>query len=272
MPRVKINVSLSFIVYLFLLIWFGKGIFLLTYLLVLFIHEYAHAYVAYKIGYKLNNITLIPFGVCLNIDNNTIDCVDSIKIALAGPAINLILAIVCLAIWWLYPSSYSFLQIFFEANVATCTFNMLPCYPLDGGRIFKEILKVKKPKIIFGIINSSFALLFVALFFWFNFNISFLLIGCFLFMSVFSFSKQRNYDHLLYSSKVINNIIRVKNYVVSCNLPLFKLVPKLSQGFFTIFIVVEENKVLGKIYENQLKDIFEKLPPTTLLKTVVFKT
>ena len=121
--------SITFILYALLLILLGRGIFLVTYILVLFIHEYSHAYIAYKLGYKLNSISITPFGVCLNIDNNTLDSIDSVKIALAGPCVNFALAILCMAFWWGVPGAYCFFEPFFEANVVIGTFNMLPCFP-----------------------------------------------------------------------------------------------------------------------------------------------
>ncbi len=267
MPKVKI--SISFILYVALLILLGRGFFLLTYLLVLFIHEYSHAYVAYKLGYKLNSITLAPFGICLNIDNNSIDRFDSIKIAVAGPLINFILAILCMAIWWAHPASYCFLSAFFEANVVTGTFNLLPCFPLDGGRVLNSCINPKNPKLVFGLINIFFTALFLFMFVYFNFNISFLMIAIFFVLSINTFSKNIKYDYMLYVDKKCNNITKVKSYIVPASLQLFKLVPKLSQNVFSIFLVVDQDRVVGEIYESQLKNIFSSVPPTTLIKNIV---
>lgn len=271
MPKVKINIGLSFILYVAFLMFIGRGVFLLTYLFVLFIHEYSHAFIAYKLGYCLTNITLSPFGICLNVDSNSIDSEDSVKIAIAGPCINFILAIFCMAIWWLNPSSYIFLQAFFEANVVIGTFNLLPCFPLDGGRVLKALLQVKKPRKVFNIINFIFAVIFIEFFFYFKYNVTFLMIAMFFIMSIFSFSKESKYDYMLYIDKKLRKVMKVKSYAIPHDLPLYKIVTKLSQNAFTVFLVIEDNNIIGTIYENQLKDIFEKNTPTTILKNIVLK-
>ena len=105
------------------------------------IHELAHAFVAKKLGYKLNNIKLIPFGICLNLNSNQISPKDEIKIAIAGPLINLFLCLILICIWWFLPSTYNFTNVFCYANLITCLFNLIPAFPLDGGRILHAMLK-----------------------------------------------------------------------------------------------------------------------------------
>lgn len=53
----------------------------------------------------------------------------------AGPALNIILAVLCLSLWWLIPASYYFTENFAYANMSIAAVNLLPVYPLDGGRI-----------------------------------------------------------------------------------------------------------------------------------------
>lgn len=249
----------------------GRGFFLLNYILVLFIHEYSHAIVAEKLGYRLSNITLAPFGICLNIDNSSIEKLDSIKIALAGPCVNFGLAVILMAIWWVFPQTYVMTKVFFEANVVTGLFNLLPCFPLDGGRVLKEFFAESIQKKVFVIINLCFSFLFTTLFFVFGFNVSILMIAIFLFLSIFSFSKSPKYDYLLYCDKKSKAVIKSKTYVVDSLLPLFKLLPFVTPNYFGIFLILEGGEIIGTIYESQLKSIFENVPSTTTLKTIVLK-
>jgi len=272
LPKVKINISLAFIVYIIFIVFLGRGFFLLNYMLVLFIHEYSHAMVAEKLGYRLSNITLAPFGICLNIDNSSIEKLDSIKIALAGPCVNFGLAVILMAIWWVFPQTYVMTYAFFEANVVTGIFNLLPCFPLDGGRVLKELFAERLQKKVFVIINLCFSFLFVVLFFVFGFNISILMVAVFLFLSIFSFSKSPKYDYLLYCDKKSKAVMKSKTYVVESSLPLFKLLPIVTPNHFGIFLVLESGEIIGAIYESQLKSIFEKVPSTTTLKSIVLKS
>ena len=72
-----------------------------------------------------------------------VDRVDSIKIAIAGPLMNFLLAITTIALWWVFPISYNFTVDFMMSNVSLGLINLLPCYPLDGGRIFVAFLEKK---------------------------------------------------------------------------------------------------------------------------------
>ncbi len=268
MPKVKISISLSFIGYLLLLIALGRGLFILTYMLVLFIHEYAHAFVASSLGYKLNSIKLAPFGICLNIDSN-IERLDSIKIAFAGPLVNFILAVVCMAVWWVFPGAHMFTKDFFEANVLTGVFNLLPCYPLDGGRILKDMFDFKKPKALFIFLNNFFASIFFVMFLFVPTNLSLVTISAFLILSILTFSSKQNYEYLIYINKKNQSLIKTKEYAVDESTFLFKLLPKITPNTYTTFLVIKNNLVVGKICEGELKTLLDKYSPTTKICEVL---
>lgn len=105
------------------------------YTLSVLIHESAHYFVAKKCGYKCNCIAISAFGAVLYGEFDSVDNRDGVKIALAGPAANAVCALVFVALWWMFPALYVFSQPFVAANVSLCLINLLPAYPLDGGRI-----------------------------------------------------------------------------------------------------------------------------------------
>ena len=115
---------------------------------------------------------------------------DEIKIAIAGPLVNAFLIVFCVAIWWIFPSFYNLTNQFVMCNIYTLAFNIIPVYPLDGGRIFfallsKKMARSKAHKIvkIVGYIITSifFVLFFISFFFKLNYmlgiNALFMLIG-----------------------------------------------------------------------------------------------
>ena len=107
-----------------------------VFLILIVIHEFGHFIVAKKLGYKLAKFCISPYGVSLNIQNQHLEGKDQIKIALAGPLLNIVTAILVVGIWWCFPTSYFFLQEFVRASWLLALVNLLPAYPLDGGRIF----------------------------------------------------------------------------------------------------------------------------------------
>ncbi len=100
-------------------------------------HECAHAFAAAKLGYKLNTIVLMPFGAIIDIDMQNITLKDEIFVALCGPLCNLCTAVFFLALWWLTPTMYAFTDVACYASLSIAAVNLLPAYPLDGGRILQ---------------------------------------------------------------------------------------------------------------------------------------
>ncbi|MBQ8875922.1 MAG: hypothetical protein IJY63_00050 [Clostridia bacterium] len=99
-------------------------------------HECAHAFAAAKLGYKLNAIVLMPFGAIIDGDLRGISFKDEIFVALCGPLCNLVTAAFFVALWWLVPTMYAFTDTACYTSLAIALVNLLPAYPLDGGRIF----------------------------------------------------------------------------------------------------------------------------------------
>lgn len=143
MERVKLKVKPSFWGFIAAAVLFKQGFFALNYAFAVVLHELAHYYVASKLFYHCKEIQVSVFGAVLYGDFADVTPADRIKIALAGPICNIVLAVICLALWWMIPESYYYLEDFFTANISMACVNMLPCYPLDGGRTLTGILEGK---------------------------------------------------------------------------------------------------------------------------------
>ena len=100
-------------------------------------HECAHAFAAAKLGYKLNRIVLMPFGAVIDGDLRGISLKDEITVAAWGPLCNLLTAAFFVALWWIEPDAYAFTDTACYASLSIALVNLLPAYPLDGGRIFR---------------------------------------------------------------------------------------------------------------------------------------
>lgn len=120
---------------------FRQGYFATMYSFAVLLHETAHYVVANRLFYRCKEIQLGLFGAVLYGDFQDVAGADRIKIAIAGPFANLCLCALCLALWWIAPDSYYYTETFFTANLTMACVNMLPCYPLDGGRVFTGLLE-----------------------------------------------------------------------------------------------------------------------------------
>jgi stage IV sporulation protein FB len=104
------------------------------------IHELSHAYVADILGWMVSGIKIDLFTGSAAIDTN-IHEKDSIPVVAAGPLSNLALAIVSIFIGVFFP--YNFLVTMVVVNILLFLFNILPIYPMDGGRILRDTLYLK---------------------------------------------------------------------------------------------------------------------------------
>ena len=143
MDRVKIRIKASFWLFLVVAVVFKQGYFATMYSFAVILHEVAHYMVASRLFYHCQEIQLGIFGAVLYGDFQDVAGADRVKIALAGPLCNVALCLACLALWWIAPDSYYFSEAFFTANATMACVNMLPCYPLDGGRVLTGVLEGK---------------------------------------------------------------------------------------------------------------------------------
>ena len=143
MERVKIVIKPSFWIFLVVAIVFKQGYFATMYSFAVLLHEVAHYVVANRLFYRCKEIQLGIFGAVLYGDFQDVNGADRTKIALAGPLANIALCLACLALWWIAPTTYYYTESFCTANVTMACVNMLPCYPLDGGRVLTGLCEKK---------------------------------------------------------------------------------------------------------------------------------
>lgn len=237
----KFKLGASFLLVITTCLVFGKVVLLFNYLLALFLHEMAHLLVASKRGYSLKQVKLDMFGLAVEL-NEKIDEKDQFAINIAGPLCNLLLCVLCLATYWLFPISYIYLNTFCFASLILAIFNLLPVYPLDGGKIFAGIIKNGKVyKILDCVVRFILATLFICAFIISCFsapNVLFLVLSIFFLtskgekeatMSIFKFRHNKHFD------KVV--ILKVDETET-----LFNLIKEIKSHHYTIFYVPKLNK------------------------------
>ena len=115
----------------------------------LLLHELAHSLVAKAHGMRIRSITLFALGGVSQIESDAPDAKTEFWMAIAGPltsaGIGIVLLLVALAVGWrpgITPEAplISVLVWLGYINVALAVFNMVPGYPLDGGRVLRAII------------------------------------------------------------------------------------------------------------------------------------
>lgn len=118
----------------------GQLPFFLMSVIVAIEHELAHAISASRLGYRLNKIVLMPYGAVIDGDLKEISLKDELSVAIAGPLCNLITAGAFAALWWFYPTAYAYTDTACFLSLSIALVNLVPAYPLDGGRVLKCLL------------------------------------------------------------------------------------------------------------------------------------
>lgn len=104
-------------------------------------HECAHAFVARRYGFSLDRIVLMPYGAVLSGDLSGIPPKEELLVCLAGPLANALTALGFVALWWLFPETYPYTDAAAHVSFSLFLVNLLPAYPLDGGRILRIALR-----------------------------------------------------------------------------------------------------------------------------------
>ncbi len=232
MKKFKVGASLILLVAICLV--FKNFLLLLNYFFALILHELAHLFVATARGYKLKQLRLDMFGLSLSLDEKIADK-DAFAINLAGPLFNLVLCVICVACYWLVPESYYYLNLFCISNLCLAIFNLLPIYPLDGGKIFRSIFKNEKTYLKTDLIlRITLCVLFAALFVFSCFNnINFF----YILMSIFLLTSKPNREPTVSvfktaKEKDFSKIVLIK---VNENNTIFDLLKRIKRAHYTIF-------------------------------------
>ncbi len=106
------------------------------------LHEYGHAVAGRAFGVGTRDITLYPLGGVATLDRIPEKPVAELVIALAGPAVNVIIGLGLAAGLLLDPGVLprGFVERLFLVNVVLVLFNLLPAFPMDGGRVLRALL------------------------------------------------------------------------------------------------------------------------------------
>ena len=260
--------------------YYGYVSLLCSYLVCLMLHEFAHSFMAFRLGYKLNHIKVMPHGVSIGGNNMYFSYRDEISIAIVGPLANFALAMLVLSVWWLWPVSYVYTLDFFVANLVIGLVNLLPVYPLDGGRILlallslraSRLLAVKIMRIIGVVISTAILVGFVATTFFVP-NFTMLFFGLFLFVTTLCDTRNIGYmriNNLEYKLSRINKGIAVRNIAVNPDITLYKLFAQISPFSITNFTIIDNDmRVVGQLNEKQLNHLVTIYPANVRLRVIL---
>lgn len=258
------------------------------FILVLFacvlLHELGHALAGKRFGVKTKNIVLLPIGGVANMEKIPEQPKQELWVALAGPAVNLVIAIVLFFILQqsggmpnmldmeTHMSSSNFLFNLFIVNIILAVFNLIPAFPMDGGRVLRALLALKfnrtKATEIAAHTGQFLAIIFVLIGLFSNVWLVF--IGLFVFIGAGAESNFEATRSILSKYKVVD--VLMKHYIaLAAHEPINRAVEKLLNGQEKEFLIIDNNKLSGFITRNEIIDGLNQLGGSAPLDNVVRK-
>jgi Zn-dependent protease len=172
--NIPVRVHWSFSLLIFFVIYVGKtrdaswlniglfGLFVFALFVCVLLHEFGHALSAKYFGVATHDITILPIGGMARLTKLPENPVHEFIVAIAGPAVNLVIFILLsIFLYSTYHLAFdtndllhfksnriiidptaSFFASLLHANLILAIFNMLPAFPLDGGRVLRALLSV----------------------------------------------------------------------------------------------------------------------------------
>jgi Zn-dependent protease len=184
------------------------------------IHEIGHSLIARRFGKETKSITLLPIGGVATMEEMPEKPAQEIAMSIVGPLINLAIAVVLFLFvgrWAgigapnMYPdSSRAFFAELIGVNIMLAIFNLIPAFPMDGGRVLRGILATRMDYVratsAAVVVGQCLAMLFILFGIFFNWWLA--LIGLFLYIGAGSEKRQVILKSLLHDVPASEVMVR----------------------------------------------------------------
>lgn len=261
------------------------------------LHEYGHALTARRYGVRTQDIILTPIGGIARLERMPEKPVQEFLVAIAGPMVNVVLAALLFFLgkllfegdrWTLFnwvleqnmmfggesedmdvleetgitPSGLLYyLPVLVLTNIALVVFNLIPAFPMDGGRIFRALLAMRLGRVratqLASWIGQAIAVLFVVVGLWKN-AFSLALIGVFVFTTARAENNMVRLDALLRRFKA-RDLMRPNFTRLAVNDWMQTPIGLLQQGLERHFLVFDlQDQLVGVLEEVRIVEAMKK--------------
>jgi len=226
------------------------------------VHELGHSWVALRYGIAIESITLWILGGMAALSRIPREWNREFWIAIAGPATSVGVGAICLAGVYVVPPSLPVVRFVVGwlavTNLILAAFNLLPAFPMDGGRILRALLARNRPyesaTRIAGRIGVVFALLFAvvgAL----SFNVIMLLLALFIYGAATSESRTVVIDELL-DGITVGDVMTRDPPTVAASVTVTEFGERMLRERRTAYLVTDESdEVVGVATLDGLKNV-----------------
>jgi len=249
------------------------------------IHELAHSLTAMRFGVKVSNITLLPIGGISQMEEMPKKPSEELRMSLAGPLSNFIIAAVLLllSIPFNFQADVSagrmsqvlgsvswegLMAYLITANIMLGVFNLLPAFPMDGGRVLRSILAMRMDHAkatavaaaagqglawvmgLVGVLSGAWTLVIIAVF---------------IYLGAGQEGKMVEVKNVLGEMRV-RQAMTTKCQTLSPDDALSKAIDLILHGFQTVFPVLEDGRLAGILTEADLVSALKQHGPEVAVK------
>ncbi len=254
---IKLDITfLLLILFIYLLAYFNiiplQLAILITLLFVtVLIHELSHSYVAQNYGVEIKRIVLLPIGGVAQMSEMPKEPRQELFISLAGPLTNFAIAalfylILLFTVAFLPLFATTFIRDFILVNVVLAVFNLIPAFPMDGGRILRAILANRMDFVRATELSASIGkgLAFFMAIAGIFFNIFLILIAIFIYIGADQEYKSTMISSLL-EGILVKNIMSKEVKTFDPNLTIEEALNEIFKYKHMGYPVMENDKLVG---------------------------
>jgi len=235
-------------------------LFVLSLFACVFLHELGHAMAARRYGIRTMSIVLLPIGGVASLEKIPSDPKKEMIVAFAGPAVNAVISLLIGTYYFItgFPelnmeslaqiNSGNIFFMIMTANIFLGGFNLIPAFPMDGGRVLRALLSIRMGRVKATRAAVSVASVFAVLFVIYGIYIRnpfMAVIALFIYMGARSEFEAVKTEFFIAGS-VVKDVLMRKFTVLDAQSPLKTAIEALLNGQETAFFI-KENEVITKI-------------------------
>jgi Zn-dependent protease/predicted transcriptional regulator len=249
----------------------------------LLLHELAHSLVAQAHGIPVREITLFALGGVSQIEGEPPDAKTEFQIAIVGPLTSAVIGLLCVGAVFVLPRvvtpATAMLTWLGYINFGLAAFNLVPGYPLDGGRVLRSLLwwksgdaeRATRSAAVTGqVVGGLFvALGIVQFFFGANFGgLWIVFIGWFLIQAAGETRRRAGFRRAFENVRV-SDIMSHDCATVDGRQSVQDLVERLVKSGRRCFVVMDDGHVAGLVTPNEIRQVSRSQWPVTLVDSVM---
>lgn len=264
----------------------GEILWSVTFVLSIFacvtLHELGHALAAKRFNIKTRDITLLPIGGVASLEAIPEKPKEELIVAFAGPAVNLAIAVILYPFTQINPiedmgsmanvNAGNFIPLLMSVNITLLVFNLIPAFPMDGGRVLRALLSLRmartKATRIAASIGQMLAIGFVFVGFFYNPFLVF--IGLFIFLGAQSEAQYTQAQSLL-EGHTAGEVIMPQVPVIHSYATVREAAAMLLSSQNRNFVVADNGTPLGTLNRDEIIRALSGEDESTLVKDVMDK-